>query len=279
MVATLKKYSLITLGSFVLAFGISEFLLQHILSIGGASGLATVIFSLTNISMGTLVLLINVPIFAIGAFSEGRTFLVRSIYGTLMLALALQLMQNFPLGEYDIFLSAIYGGTLAGIGIGIALIAGGTTGGTDILAKVISKKNPALSLGTTVLLIDAFVITLAVIFFGNLSIGLYSAIALFLCTKAIDYITQGLNFAKAAFIISDSHEKISCEIHKKMIRGVTALYGKGTYAGKEKNILLCTVPRLEISRLKKLVATIDSQAFIIFVDAHEVHGQGFTSQS
>ena len=272
----IKKYALITLGAFLLAFGISEFLLQHILSIGGASGLATILFFLTRIPMSVLILLINIPIFIIGAISEGRSFLFKSIYGTLMLSFFLNLMRRISIGEYDLFLSSIYGGALAGIGIGIALVAGGTTGGTDILAKVFSRKFPNLSIGTVVLLIDAIIITLAVIVFGNLYIGLYSAIALFVCTKAIDYITQGVNFAKAVFIISDSHSRISSEIHRRMHRGVTAFFGSGTFENKEKTILLCTVNRLEVPRLKKLVKNIDEQAFVILADAREVYGKGFS---
>ncbi|MDR1101130.1 MAG: YitT family protein [Clostridiales bacterium] len=275
----LKKYIIMTFGSALLAFGISEFLVPNRLAVGGVSGLATIVHYVMNVPMGVLVMLFNVPIFIMGALAEGREFLVKSVYATLMLSVFLQIMEKIPVGEYDFLLSALYGGVLSGAGIGIVLVAGGTTGGTDIVAKILQKKIPSVSFGVMVMLADAVVITLATVVFGNLQVGLYSAVALFAATQTIDYITQGVNFAHAVFIISEKHEQICERIHQKLNRGATALYGAGTYEKDPKTILLCTVRPGEIPSLKSMVYSIDSAAFIVTMDAREVTGKGFARLS
>jgi len=272
---TLKNYALVIAGAFVLAFGIMEFLVPHKLAVGGLSGVATIIHSLTGLQMGLLVAVLNIPIFILGTISEGRQFLYKSLLGTLCLSLFLELLGNSGLPKYDYFLSSVYGGALSGTGIGLALLGGGTTGGVDILGKVLNTKFPRISIGFFILLIDVIILSCAMIIFRNLNIGLYSAVALFISIKIVDFFTEGINFTKTVCIITNKQQLITCKIHNEIRRGVTSWEGKGTYTGNDKTVLMCSLSKQEIPRLVKIINDADSHAFFITFDSREVYGKGF----
>ena len=225
--------------------------------------------------MGVLVLVLNVPIFIIGMISEGRGFLYKSILGTVTLALFLELFNGMQAPGYDFFLSAVYGGVLSGVGIGLALLGGGTTGGVDILAKVLNRKFPHISIGFFIMLIDIMVVASAMIIFRDLQVGLYSAVALFISIKTVDFCTQGINFTKTVTIITNKEPLISTEIHEKLERGVTSWEAKGTYTDDDKTVLMCSVSKQEIAKLVKIIKKTDENSFIITSDSREIYGQGF----
>lgn len=268
----IKKYFLLTLGSFISAFALYEFLIPNSLVCGGVTGLSTLAYLIWKFPIWLMVLILNFPIFILGLFHEGKKFIVRSLYSTILLSVFLKLLSLFPTREYDLILSAFYGGGLVGLGIAMTLLAGGTTGGIDIISKICNRKWPHISIGTFILGIDVIVITLLVITQRNLEIALYSAMALIASTFIVDLITQGAKTAKIAFVISDKHLAISDAIHKRLHRGATLMYGEGTYSETEKNVLLCSVKPFELPTLKKIVLEFDKHAFIITSDAREVIG-------
>lgn len=261
-------------GTTILALSLVLFLIPNKIAPGGVSGLATVIFHLTNLSVGLIMLAINIPLFLIGIRRLGFHFGLRTIVATVFLSLLVDILQRYlsPV-THDPLLAALYGGIIMGIGLGLAINNGGTTGGTD-LAAVLLHKYLKLSVGTTLLILDAIVIAVAGLFF-NLELAMYSALTLFISTKVLDLMQEGWHYARAVYIISDKSNKIAQEIMSKLDRGVTGFYGKGMFSGEDKNILYVICSRAEISSLKDLVSAIDPDAFMVIGEATEVLGEGF----
>ncbi|MDR0930655.1 MAG: YitT family protein [Clostridiales bacterium] len=269
----MKKILLLTLGDALLAFSIMHFLIPAKLATGGVSGLASVIYFVTGWQVGIMVFILNIPIFIAGWISYGKKFVVKSLYSTIMLSVFLTLFEFIPIIHYDALLSSVYGGAIGGLGMGISFLAGGTTGGTDIIAKILNKKTPNISIGNYVLLIDALIIAATCVAVSDLNAGLYSVIALFINAKVIDIVLQGTNFAKMAMIVTDKTEEIIANIHEKLQRGATKLQGKRTFSRRNTEVIFCTVGNNQVVKLKKLVTMIDENAFIAITDAREVVGR------
>ena len=267
--------SFLTLGAAVTAFGIECFLVPNQLAAGGVSGISTILHYLIGFSVGSIALVINVPLFILGIKYEGNTFGIKSIYATIMLSVFLDGFSYVNPITNDYLLAALYGGVLVGTGLGTVFLAGATTGGTDITSKLLIRRFPWLTMGRIILMTDVVIVTLAVIVFHNLYSGLYSIIALFASTFMIDTIQEGVDFAKTVFIITDKHKEIADAIMKELTRGTTGLYGEGMFTGDKKTILLCTIRRHEIPKLKRIVINIDPTAFVITTDVREVIGDGF----
>lgn len=261
-------------GTTILALSLVLFLVPNKIAPGGVSGLATIVFHVTNLSIGVIMLIINIPLFFIGIKRLGFIFGLRTVVATIYLSFAVDILQRYlePI-THDPLLAALYGGIIMGIGLGIAMNNGGTTGGTD-LAAVLIHRSFKLSVGTTLLILDAIVISIAGFFF-NLELAMYSALALFVSTKILDLMQEGWHYARAAYIISDKPNEIAEAIMAKLERGVTSFYGKGMYSGEDKNILYVICSRAEIARLKDLVRSIDQEAFMVIGEATEVLGEGF----
>ncbi len=273
----LKDYSLVAVGSFLTALGLIIFLVPNKIASGGVSGLATVIHYLMGFPVGVVILVINIPLFLLSVHILGKHVGIRTLLGILVLSLSTDLLSPyiFPL-TFDPFLATLYGGSLAGIGMGLVFRSGGTTGGTDLLAAIMHHYFPNFSIGQGLFLIDGLVVVLAGIVF-NPELALYAAISILIQSKLIDLVQEGFNKSKAAIIISDYQEKIQNEIIEKMERGVTIFDGHGAYSGKKKNILMVTINRSELIRLKNLIYAIDSKAFVVLTEVHEVLGEGFTA--
>ncbi len=261
-------------GTTILALSLVLFLVPNKIAPGGVSGLATVIYHLTDVSVGLIMLAINIPLFLIGIKHLGFIFGLRTIVATVYLSVLVDILQKYlsPV-THDPLLATLYGGIIMGIGLGLAINNGGTTGGTD-LAAVLLHKYLKLSVGTTLLILDAIVIFIAGLFF-NLELAMYSALTLFISTKLLDLMQEGWHYARAAYIISDKSTEIAQVIMDKLDRGVTSFYGKGMFSGQDKNILYVICSRAEISSLKDLVSAIDPDAFMVIGEATEVLGEGF----
>ena len=266
---------LLILGCFIMACATSFFLLPNQLSSGGFTGLGTISYYLLKIPVGTTIFVLNIPLFIISYFRLGKKFLVKSIIGTSLLSLFIDLLENFPLLTHDRFLASIYGGIIMGIGSSLNLKASASTGGSDLLTYIIRSYKPHYSTSSVVVIIDIIIITLNVLFFRDIEIGLYSAITIYLMGKMIDVIFEGVNFTKMMFIISDKYKKIAKEIGDKVDRGSTGIYAKGMYTNEEKMMLLCVGSRNEIARIKQIAVSIDKKAFIIISNARETWGKGF----
>ena len=205
----------------------------------------------------------------------GKKVGLRTLWGIVSLSLLIEVLTKYsPVITENYFLATIYGGALAGLGLGVVFKFGGTTGGTDLIAAIINRYFPGISMGQGLLVIDALVITTAGIVF-NAELALYAIIAIFVQSKVIDFIQEGLNYTKSVIIVSNKSDEIASEIMDKLNRGVTGLKGYGGYSGESKNVLLITIPRAEITRLKNIIFEIDDRAFVILNNAHEVLGEGF----
>ncbi len=288
--ALFKIYFLITFGAAITALAINIFLVPYKIAPGGLSGLATVIFYLSGgrFPVGTVMLIINIPLFIMGYKFIGRHFFIRTLYGTIMLSVIIDLTEGYSaaLAEKllvngvgtsapDILLYSIIGGFISGIGLGIVLKMEATTGGTELAAKLLNKPIKNLTIGQILLGIDALIIVFAIIAFNSVLIGLYSLVSLFITTKVIDAMVEGVDYARAVLIISEQQEEIAKRIITEMDRGITELKGRGVYSGKDKNVLLCVLSRNEIQHLKEIVHALDSDAFMILADVREVLGEGF----
>ena len=266
------------MGSAIMAVGISLFLLPNQLSSGGISGIATITYYLLNIPMGTMILLINIPLFLFSFFKVGKNFFIKSLIGTISLSYFIDFFDRFKELTQDRFLACIYGGILIGIGTAILLKANSSTGGSDLISYITKEYKPTIKSSNVITLIDIGIITLNVIFFKEIEIGLYSAIAIYLMGKIIDILFEGINFTKLILIISNQTEKIAKEIGEKIQRGATGIYGKGMYTNEDKLILMCAASRGDVNRIKKKKKKIDPKSFIIITNSREVVGLGFKKE-
>ncbi len=266
------------IGTAIMAIGISLFLLPNQLSSGGFSGIATITYYLLNISVGTMVLVLNIPLFIIAFFKIGKSFFFKSLLGTISLSVFIDFFEKFTPLTQDRFLACIYGGTIIGIGTAVVLRSKASSGGTDLISNIIREYNHKIRMGTVIVIVDTIIIALNVIFFKKLEIGLYSAIAIYLDGKMIDIIFEGIYFTKLLFIISDKNEQIAKTIGKEIKKGSTGLYGKGMYSNEDKLILVCAAPRGDITKIKELARNIDPHCFIILSNAREVFGEGFKTE-
>jgi uncharacterized membrane-anchored protein YitT (DUF2179 family) len=286
-----RPYLVITLGCLIMAVSMNLFLIPYKLAPGGVSGLSTVIFYVIGnaIPVGMLMLFFNVPLFLTGYKSKGRLFLVRSLYGAVVLSLLIDGTWPFfnkLIHEYlvrfdasmavpDLLLNAVMGGLIMGFGLGIILKEDATTGGTDLAAAILKKFFPKFSVGQYLLFLDGCVLLFATIAFRSVKLGLYAALSLYISTKTVDAYLEGLNFAKSLLIISNRSEDIAQRLMHDVERGVTGLKGMGMYSRQDKTVLLCVVKREEISMVKEIVKDCDANAFVLLIDAREVLGEGF----
>lgn len=285
----LKDYLWIILGSIITALAINIFLVPHKIAPGGVTGIATVIFYLIDerLPVGTLMLLLNIPLFIFGMKFIGRRFIVRTLFSTVFLSVVIDIAEPFTSRfisqlelEYlasgpDYLLYAIFGGFFMGLGLGLVFRSGATTGGTDLAAKIVHHFNPVMTVGKALLFIDGAVIIFAAIAFDSILLALYSMLSLYISTKLVDIILEGINFAKGVYIISDHAEEIADDIMRELDRGVTALNGIGMYTKSDKKVLFCVIQRGQLPLLKALVKKTDQSAFIILHEVTEVLGEGF----
>jgi len=268
------EYIGITIGTIIVALSLDLFLEPNRIAPGGVSGLAIVISYLTGWPVGAITLAINIPLFLLALRILGAHFSAKTLYATFLLGISIDALSFIRPITNDAVLAAVYGGIIMGIGLGMVIKYGATTGGTDLAAAIVRKYYSSLSIGWILLIIDFMIIAFAGFVF-NAELALYALATDFIVIKVIDFIQEGTDYERMAIIISDYSEKISNEIIEKLERGVTALKGKGVYTGKEKEILLCVIQRSEVSKLMEIIKSVDKQAFVILSNTHEVLGEGF----
>lgn len=280
VLGNVKKYALeyifIIIGAFLMAVSTALFLLPNQLSTGGISGISTILYYLCNYPVGLTMLLINVPLFVIAMVKVNKRLFFKSILGTVLLSVFIDLLGNLSPITNDRFLACIYGGIIMGIGTAIILKAGASTGGTDLLSYVIRAYNNKFKSSRVIIIADTIIIFFNIIFFREIEIGLYSVIAIYLMGKMIDIIFEGIYFTKIMFIISEKYEEISKEIGILVKRGSTGIYSKGMYSGKQNVMLFCVASRKEVAEIKQIIKQIDKNAFIVTTDAIETLGKGFS---
>lgn len=287
---TSKIYGLIILGSTLAAIGIDLFLIPNKIAPGGVSGIATVLFYLSNgyLPVGMTMIAFDIPLFILGYKFIGRQFVIRTMFSSIGLAVLIDVLKPYTdafLENYiistdglsnDLLLYSIFGGLLVGLGLGIVFKSGATTGGTDLAARLVHHIFPQFSIGSILLVIDGCVIVFAAIAFKSILIALYAIVTIVVTSKIIDAILEGVNFAKCVYIISDKPDEISKIILSDLDRGVTSLKGIGKYTGADKEVLMCILHRNQLPALKTLVKNVDERAFVILSDVREVFGEGFS---
>jgi len=266
----------ILLGSAVFAVGIQWFFHPAALLSGGVTGIALVINYLTGAPTGVMLAALNLPLFIIALRRYGWRFMGGSLLGTLASSLFIDLLSLVKISiTAEPLLAAIYGGIITGLGLGIVYSTGSTTGGTDILAKLIREKYPYVNFGTMILVLDGVIIAAYALIFGKYENAMYTVIAVYIAARVIDLVLYGSSQSKLCHIISEYSDEIKAAIVEKLNRGVTVLSGKGAYSGQDKQILLCVVKRQQIVEIKKIVKNIDKTAFVIVTDTRDVFGEGF----
>lgn len=275
-----KNYFLILLGAAVYALAFDAFFVPNGVAFGGVTGLAQIVnFFLPQAPVGTLVIAFNIPLFLLGWRLLGGHMLVSSLAAMTASSLLIDLIPlvyEFSPME-DKLLACIFGGVVLGIGLGIIFLQGATTGGTEIVARLLKLKLSWLPLGKLLLLADLVVVALVALVFRNINTALYGVVALYISTVVMDWALYGMDNAKVAYIISDKPEEIARVIMEELERSVTYLQGEGGYLGQPKRVILCAFKQRQIVDIKETVRQVDPNAFMIVTTSHEVLGEGFGS--
>ena len=269
------QYIIIFLGAVLYAFSVALILEPNRLAPGGASGLAIVLSQFIPIGTGTIILLLNVPLILLGIKSFGIKFLYTTIFAIVVNSVFVNIFALFPPVLNDVFLASICGGVVNAISLGIILRLGGTTGGTDIVAKLLRKKMPHLEIGTLFILVDMVIVVISAFVFGNVENAIYAGICVVITGQILDRILYGGQNARMLVIISDEAERIGCRLLDDLNTGVTYLNGRGGYTQKEKNVIICVVRKRSLPRTTKIVSEEDSRAFMIITSAENIVGEGY----
>ncbi|AJD91287.1 hypothetical protein JMA_19700 [Jeotgalibacillus malaysiensis] len=274
----IKNIFFIILGAAVFSFGIVHFNIQNNLAEGGFTGITLLLYFIFDLKPSITNLLLNIPVFIVGWKLLGLRSFLYTLLGTLSVSLFLELFYiyqfSIPLSN-DLFLAALFAGASIGVGLGIIFRYGGTTGGVDIIARLV-KKYIGWSMGRTMFIFDAAVIILSLATYLNYREGMYTLVAVFVGARVIDFMQEGAYTARGAMIISPYQKKIADLIATEMDRGVTVLTGYGHYSKEKREVLYCVVGRNELVRLKNLITSVDPHAFVSVTDVHDVLGEGFT---
>ena len=273
----IKDLIKIFIGCAVFALGFDLFLEPNHMNVGGVSGVGQLVAFLSGFgSVALWSLLINIPLFIMSIKGVGREFFVGSLIGMLALNFFLELFTHLPVPDVqEPLLAVLYGGLLTGAGGGLVLTAGASTGGVDIVARMLRPKFPMIPIGKIMMFLDIITVTLTGIVFQDINKALYSAVTLYVSSIAMDAVVYGLDYSTVAMVISDAHDAIGKKINEQLDRGVTLLDGHGFYSGSEKQVLLSVIKKNQMGELKQIVTEIDPDAFIILQEAHQVLGEGF----
>lgn len=263
-------------GCALAAFGLAVFTIPNQIAPGGLSGISTAVSYLTGMSVGVLTLLLNIPLLLFAWRRMGIKPLAKTLLGTVLLSVLIDLFTAIiPPYTADSLMAALIGGVIIGAGMGLLLVRGISTGGTDLIGLMLYNSKPALSMGQLLMLIDSVVVVFATVVFRNIDVALYSILTIALTSKTIDAIQQGIDHAKVIYIVTERAEDILNKLAGEMGRGVTELPARGGFTRRNKSMLMTIARRSEISLTLQVVRSIDPEAFTILSDATAVYGEGF----
>lgn len=268
------------IGCALYGVGFNLFLAPNGLNAGGISGLAMVLVHVMGFgTVGVVTAIMNLPLFALGGLKIGKKFFLGSLIGMILTAVFIDLFANLPAPQTEPLVGAIYGGVVCGIGLGIVFAAGCSTGGSDIIVRLLKLKWQSVPIGSMNIGFDLCVAVLTGVVFKDVTRALYSGIAIFVTGKIIDAVVYSFDYSRVALIITKHYDKVAEEIANELDRGATFLHGEGTYSGNETKVILTAVKKQQLAELKRLVVEIDPNAFIIVQEAHQVLGDGFSRYS
>lgn len=268
-------YLLMTIGAVIYAAGISLFLDPNSLAPGGVTGISIILNRITGLETGTWILLLNIPIFILGARRFGARFILSTMYCTAIVSLCTNLFQSYGAVTNDLFLAAVVGSSLLAVGVGLVFKAGSTTGGIDIIIKILRLKMPYLKTGALYLILDAIVVAASAILFRNIEIALYAGFAVLINSVVLDVVLYGRDGAKLIYIISDHSQPITKRLLEELDLGVTHVNASGAYSGKEKHVILCVCRKNLSPKVEEIVKEEDPLAFMIVSSATEIYGEGY----
>lgn len=271
----LKEYLIITIGCLFYSVSINYFFISNHLAEGGVAGICLILYYLFKFPVGITYFVINIPLLVIGWKLVGKDFLFKTLYGTTCLSIMIDLTQNLKGPSNDPMLGAIYGGLLVGIGLGLIFVVNGSTGGTDVIARILNRFFD-IPIGKTMFLMDVLILGVAAIFFGK-EVVMYTLIAMLIVSKAIDFFQDGHTKSKGVTIMSAKSEEIKNRIMEETGRGTTIIKGEGGYTRKDMDLLYCVVSKFELPKVKMIVKEVDTYAFLTVSDVSEVWGEGFKS--
>ena len=271
----LKSFIYTILGTAITAFAVSTLLTPNKIVCGGVSGVSTILYQTLNIAPGLTYAIINIVLLIVGIKILGKEFTIKTLFGSGVLSLFVQLFSYLPPITDNVFLAAFFGGTLYGLGIGIAFASGASTGGTDILSRIIQYFLPQFPIGKLLLAVDGVVITASLLVFKDTELVLFGVFALFFSTFCVDWLIRKLNISKIAFVITDKGEEISKYLVSTSPRGVTIIKAIGAYSSENKKVLFCALKENEVPVFQKKILNIDSEAFIVYSESSQIMGNGF----
>ena len=276
----LTAFIKVAVGCALFGLGFNLFLLPNGLNAGGISGLSMALVHLIKVgTVGTVTALFNLPLFALGGMKIGKKFFFSSLVGMILSATFIDLFSVLPAPETEPLIGALYGGAICGFGLGVVFSTGATTGGSDIIVRLLKRKWRNMPIGTINIAFDMCVAVLTGIVFRDITRTLYSGVAIFVSGLVIDAVVYRFDYSEVALIVTKNYEQVAQMISDKLERGATYLHGEGTYSRKETKVVLTAVKKQQIAELKELVVEIDPDAFIIVLEAHQVLGDGFIRYS
>ncbi len=280
--SSLWWFAKVMVGCSLFGIGFNLFLSPHDVNVGGVSGLGMTFLKFTGIqgiALGTLTLLINLPLFVLAWFKLGKKFVMGSLLGMAASSLSIDLFAWVPVPEVDLLLAAVAGGVTCGLGLGMIFATGASTGGSDIICRLLKRRFQYLQIGVITTCFDFVVAVLTGIAFQDAAKALYSGVSIFVTGRVIDAVVYSFDYSKVALVITREHEKVASVVGRELHRGSTFLQGQGAYSGTEVKVVLTAVKKHQIADLKRIVAEIDKDAFVIVQEAHQVLGDGFSRYS
>ncbi|WP_346896902.1 YitT family protein [Clostridium sp. UBA7503] len=271
----LKNYLMIMVGITILAIGINVYYSPQHLVTGGVSGLAIILDYVFSIPLWLTNVIVNIPLFIVGIKIKGMDFAKKSIFGAAFVSIALWYTSFIPPVQSDLLISSVFGGLFVGTGVGLVLRSSASTGGTDLLAIIIKHYLKKIPINQIMMCIDGMIIVVGLFVFG-VEKAMYALISIFIVSKVVNTLVEGVNYSKEVHIISEKSGEIAQELMKHLNRGITSINGKGVYTGKSKDILYIVCSTEELIELQRIVKEVDTEAFIIINDVREVVGRGFT---
>ncbi|MBN6185601.1 YitT family protein [Aneurinibacillus sp. BA2021] len=275
----IRPFLFITAGSFLYSIAVNLFFVTNQLAQGGVTGISLLLHYIFGTPVGVLIILMNIPIFILGYYVLGRGFLIRSAYGMLASSIFIDLTSALQVPKLEnIILAPLYGGIIAGVGLGLVFRVGGTSGGGDIIARVLQQKFRRIDLGRFLFGIDFTIIAISGLVVG-IEKAMLTVVAVYVSARVVDLLLSGLQKQRSVIIISGKPDELTRVIHQRLVRGVTMLHSMGGYSRKEGQVLLVVVQLYEMDKLRRIVEEIDPRAFILALETKEVHGEGFSFPS
>ena len=273
----ISKYALITLGSVIYAIGFQYFMFPNQIVSGGLTGIAMILNRFTNWPVGMMILVMNTPLFLIAWRHFGLDYLIGSLVGTAVSSVCVDVLAMTSIvATHDPMLGSIIGGVIKGAGMGMIYYVGASTGGVDIVAKMLRQRYPQINFGTIVLMIDVVIVVAYAFVLNQFQSAMYSLIGMYVVSKVVDLALYGIDNSSLCYIISEKSEELTQNIiNGNVHRGVTILNAEGAYSHQKKNVIMCVIKRTQMGEMRRLVRRVDEHAFFIETDAKNVFGIGF----